>query len=71
MLPTRLKGLLRHCDGHVEWDCNGIDRPLLDFTLSLTPTERLESMDGSLHFAHLWSDAMRRLIGYDPAVSGE
>ena len=69
MLPVPLARSLALCDGHVELDANGIDIGMIDFTLSLTPTERLETIDGSLHFGRVWSEAMQKWLGFDPSES--
>ena len=67
MLPGRLAQLLTLCNGNVDLDADGIDIGMIDFTLSLTPTERLETIDGSLHFGQVWSGAMQQWLGFDPS----
>jgi hypothetical protein len=52
-------------------DENGIDLSLIDQMLSLTPTQRLESLDRWLAFAALLHKASVKYYGFDPRTAVE
>ena len=52
-------------------DENGIDLSLIDQMLSLTPTERLESLDQWLAFDAFLHKASIKFYGFDPRTAVE
>jgi hypothetical protein len=47
-------------------DENGVDLTLIDYMLSLTPMQRLETLEHALHFEERLAAARVKLVGFDP-----
>jgi hypothetical protein len=52
-------------------DENGVDLSLIDYMLSLTPTQRLESLEQFMAFDDLLTQARIKHYGFDPRVDRE
>ena len=52
-------------------DENGIDLTLIDYMLSLTPTQRLEKLEQLMQFDDALTEARIKLYGFDPRADIE
>ena len=52
-------------------DENGIDLTLIDYMLSLTPTQRLEKLEQLMQFDDALTEARIKRYGFDPRVDIE
>ena len=52
-------------------DENGVDLPQIDYMLSLTPAQRLESLDRLREFDKLLTAARVKRYGFDPGADLE
>lgn len=53
------------------FDENGVNLTLIDYMLSLTPTQRLETLEEALRFERAVADARIELVGWDPRAALE
>jgi hypothetical protein len=59
------------CSDLDESEIVGVDLALIDYTLSLTPTQRLETLGRAIQMEERIAEARVRLVGHDPRVALE
>ena len=52
-------------------DENGVDLTLIDYMLSLTPTQRLEALEQMMRLDEALTEARVKLYGFDPRADIE